>query len=97
MNKNSAAEQCCWPEQQEGLGQELTWTAEMCVLILLIHTHPQAPGVVGKSKEVLRLGRAGNGSSQPLQPLLALLEGGEMAPAKPKAYHPQQGRSSSHD
>lgn len=87
--------QCCWPEQQEEPGQELTWTAEMCVLILLIHTHPQAPGVVGKRKEILRLGRAGDGSSQPLQPLLALLEGGEMAPANPKANGPQQGCSPS--
>lgn len=97
MNKSSMALQCCWPEEQEGPGQELTGTAEMCMLILLIHTHPQAPGVVGECKEVLGLGRAGDGSSQPLQPLLALLEGGEMAPANPKANHSQQGHSSSQD
>lgn len=97
MNKSSTAVQCCWPEQQEEPGQELTWTAEMCVLILLIHTHPQAPGMVGKCKEILWLGRAGDGSSQPLQPLLALLEGGEMAPANPKANHSQWGRSPSQD
>lgn len=97
MNKGSIAAQCCLPEQQEGPEQELTRTAEMCMLILLIHTHPQAPGVVGERKEVLRLGRAGNGSSQPLQPLLALLEGGEMAPANPKANHPQRGHSLSQD
>lgn len=85
------------PEQQEGPGHELTRTAEMGMLILLIHTHPQAPGMVGECKKVLRLGRTGDGSSQPLQPLLALLEGGEMAPANPKANHPQQGRSPSQD
>lgn len=97
MNKSSMALQCCWPEEQGGPGQELTRTAEMCMLILLIHTHPQAPGVVGERKEVLGLGRAGDGASQPLQPLLALLEGGEMAPANPKANHPQRGHSSSQD
>lgn len=93
MHKSSVAVQCWWPEQQEEAGQELTWPAEMCVLILLIHTHPQAPGVVGKRKEILWLGGAGDGSSQPLQPLLALLERGEMAPANPKANHPQGGLS----
>lgn len=37
--------------------------------------------MVGKGKEVLRLGRSCCGPAQPREPLLALLESGEVAPA----------------
>jgi len=50
-------------KSRQGMGQELTWTAEMCMLILLVNADSQAPRVVGKRKEVLRLSRAGDGSS----------------------------------
>lgn len=43
--------------------------------------------MVSKRKQVLRLGGSSNGTIQPLQPFLALLECREMAPARHRHMH----------
>lgn len=52
----------------------VTWATEVDVLVLIISTPSQTPGVVGQSKQVFQPGRWSDGPVQPLHPLLALLE-----------------------
>ena len=58
-----------------------TWPAELAVLLLLPGVDVHAPGVEGEGEEVLQAGGGPPRRAQPLQPLLALLQGGELAPA----------------
>lgn len=58
----------------------LTWTTQVQVLVLVVGAGPQAPGVVGKGKQVFQSRRVSYGTVQALQPLLALLKCGEVAP-----------------
>lgn len=51
-----------------------TWTTEMNVLILIISTTSQAPGVISQGKQVFQPGRRSDGPVQPLDPLLTLLD-----------------------
>lgn len=57
-----------------------TWPAQLPVLLLLPRVHVRTPGVEGEGEEVLQPGRGANHAREPLQPLLTLLEGGELAP-----------------
>lgn len=52
----------------------VTWTTEMNVLVLIISTASQTPGMIGKGEQVLQPGRVSYGPVQTLDPLLALLE-----------------------
>lgn len=52
----------------------LTWTAEMNMLILVISTSSQTPGMICQGKQVLQPRRVSYGPVQPLDPLLALLK-----------------------
>lgn len=52
----------------------LTWTAEMNMLILVIGTSSQTPGVICQGKQVLQPWWVSYGAVQPLDPLLALLK-----------------------
>lgn len=59
--------------------RRLTWAAQVHMLVFIVGAAPQAPGVVGQGKKVLLPRRVGYGPVQTLQPLLALLERGEVA------------------
>lgn len=61
----------------------VTWAAQVQMLVLVVGTAPQAPGMVGQCKQVLQPRWMGYGTVQALQPLLALLEGGEVTPEGP--------------
>jgi len=50
------------------------------MLLLLPGIEVHAPGMEGEGEEVLQAGRGPPYRAQPLQPLLALLQGGELTP-----------------
>lgn len=52
----------------------VTWTTEMNMLIFIISTPSQTPGVIGQGKQVFQPGRWSYGPVQSLDPLLTLLE-----------------------
>lgn len=57
-----------------------TWPAELPPQPLLPRLHVQAPAMEGKAEKLLQPQRWTDGAHQPLQPLLTLIEGGELAP-----------------
>lgn len=57
-----------------------TWSAELAVLLLLTGIHIHARLVEGEREEVVQAGGGARHGVQPLQPLLALLKGGELTP-----------------
>lgn len=59
-----------------------TWSAELAVLLLLTGIHAHARLVEGKGEEVVQAGGGARHGVQPLQPLLALLKGGELTPGE---------------
>lgn len=61
-------------------GGGVTWATQVQVLVLVVGAAPQAPGVVGQGEQVLQPRRSAYGTVEAPQPLLALLEGGEVAP-----------------
>lgn len=59
-----------------------TWSAELAVLLLLAGVHVHAGLVEGEGEEVVQAGGGAGQSVEALQPLLALLEGGELTPGQ---------------
>lgn len=60
--------------------QQTTWPTELAVLLLLSSVHVHAPGVEGKGEQILQARGRAHYRVQALQPFLALLKGGELAP-----------------
>lgn len=60
------------------------------MLLLLAGVHVHAGLVEGEGEEVLQVGGGPGQSVEPLQPLLALLEGGELTPGDPNRTHTPQ-------